>query len=54
MVTNKLRKVIDEYNKIAREKKDWKILLKASQIEVDLLQEDLDDSRCNYISSKLN
>uniref|UniRef100_M1DBN2 Uncharacterized protein n=1 Tax=Solanum tuberosum TaxID=4113 RepID=M1DBN2_SOLTU len=28
-------KVIDKYNKIAQEKKEWQILLEASQIEVD-------------------
>ncbi|XP_049378086.1 uncharacterized protein LOC125842830 [Solanum stenotomum] len=36
-------KVIDEYNKFAQEKKDWLILLKESQIEVDLLTEELDE-----------
>ncbi|XP_049364757.1 uncharacterized protein LOC125829593 [Solanum verrucosum] len=42
-VADELQKVIDEYNKIAQEKKDWQILLEASQIEVDLLTEELKD-----------
>ncbi|KAH0765629.1 hypothetical protein KY285_001500 [Solanum tuberosum] len=38
-------KVIDEYNKIAQEKKDWQILLEASQIEVDFLEEELEEEK---------
>lgn len=40
MVTNELQKVIDVYNKIAQEKKEWQILLKASQSEFDLLAQE--------------
>lgn len=43
MIAEELQNVIDEYNKLFREKKDWQILLEASQIEVYLLQEELDD-----------
>ncbi|XP_049365262.1 uncharacterized protein LOC125830085 [Solanum verrucosum] len=43
MVIDELQKVIDEYNKIAQEKKDRQILLEASQIEVDLLEEELEE-----------
>ena len=43
MVIDELHKVIDEYNKLAQEKKDWQILLEASQIEVDLLTEELEE-----------
>ncbi|XP_049394650.1 uncharacterized protein LOC125858929 [Solanum stenotomum] len=43
MFTDELQKVIDEYNKIAQEKKDWQILLEASQIEVDILTEELEE-----------
>jgi len=43
MVTNELQKFIDEYNKIAQEKKDCQILLEASQIEVDLFAEELEE-----------
>ncbi|KAH0755142.1 hypothetical protein KY290_025412 [Solanum tuberosum] len=43
MVADELQKVIDEYNKIAQEKKDWQVLLEASQIEVDLLMEELEE-----------
>ncbi|XP_015158901.1 uncharacterized protein [Solanum tuberosum] len=45
MVADELQKVIDEYNKIAQEKKDWQILLEASQIEVDLLIEELEEEQ---------
>ncbi|KAH0636478.1 hypothetical protein KY289_036393 [Solanum tuberosum] len=43
MVTYELQKVIDEYNKLAQEKKDWQILLEASQIEVNLLTKELEE-----------
>ena len=43
MVIDELKKVINEYNKLAQEKKDWQILLEAIQIEVGLLTEDLEE-----------
>ncbi|KAH0725399.1 hypothetical protein KY284_001264 [Solanum tuberosum] len=39
------KKVIDEYNKIAQEKKDCQILLEVSPIEVDLLLEELEEAK---------
>lgn len=43
IVTDELHKVIDEYNKLAPENKDWQILLEASKIEVDLLTKELEE-----------
>ena len=42
MVSDELQKFIDEYNKHLQETNVWQILLKASQIEVDLLLEELE------------
>lgn len=41
MVIDELHKVIDEYNKLAQEKKDWQILIMETHIQVDLLTEEL-------------
>lgn len=43
IITDELQKVIDVYNKLSKDKKNWKILLEASTIEVNLLQEELYD-----------
>ena len=40
MVTNELQKVMDAYNKISHERKEWQILLEARQIEVDLVAQE--------------
>lgn len=40
--TDELPKLIDDYNKVTQEKKDWQILLEASLIEVDILGEELE------------
>lgn len=45
MVTDELQKFIDEYNKVAQEKKVQMILLEASQIEVDLLTKELEEKK---------
>lgn len=45
MVTDEFHNVIDKYNKFPQEKKYWQILLEASQIEVDLLAEELEEIR---------
>ena len=37
IIIDELHKVIDAYNKVVQEKKEFHILLEASQIEVDLL-----------------
>ena len=42
MVSDELLKFIDEYNKHLQETNVWQILLKASQIEVDLLLQELE------------
>ncbi|KAH0665666.1 hypothetical protein KY285_026872 [Solanum tuberosum] len=52
MVADELQKVIDEYNKIAQEKKDWQVLLEASQIEVDLLTKELEEEQSKKIYRK--
>lgn len=52
MVADELQKVIDEYNKIAQDKKDWQILLEASQIEVDLLTEELEEVKMQLNSAR--
>ncbi|KAH0679865.1 hypothetical protein KY284_020950 [Solanum tuberosum] len=39
------KKIIDEYNKIAQEKKGWQILLEARQVEVDLLEENTEEEK---------
>lgn len=50
MVTGELHNVIDEYNTITQEKKVWQILLEASQIEVDLLTEELEEVKMQFNS----
>lgn len=67
MITDELRKAINKYKNIEQEKRNqkthlntklpkkkkiWKILLEASQIEVDLLQEELDDLQMQLNSIK--
>lgn len=52
MVADELQKVIEEYNKIAQENKVRHIILKASQIEVDLLIEELEEVKMYLISIK--
>ncbi|XP_059310153.1 uncharacterized protein LOC132061332 [Lycium ferocissimum] len=52
LVTDDLQKMIDEYNKLAKEKKNWQIQLEASQIEVDLLEEELGEIKMQLNSIK--
>ena len=52
MVTNELQKVIDAYNKISQEKKDWQILLEASLTELYLLAEELGNVKVQLNSIK--
>lgn len=43
MDEDELQQIIDQYNKITREKKDTQILLEFSQIEIYLLIEELEE-----------
>ena len=67
MITDKLQKTIDEYNKLAQQKKscearfkqklkeeqrNYQIEIEACQIEIDLLHEELDDVKIKLNSFK--
>ncbi|KAH0646552.1 hypothetical protein KY284_034436 [Solanum tuberosum] len=52
MALGETSKVIDEYNKLANEKKNWQISLEVSQVEVDLLLEELGELKTQLNSVK--
>ena len=52
LITDDFQKVLDEYKKLLQEKKDWKVLLEASEIEVDFLKEELEEVKFELNSLK--